>query len=35
MVVQGNEVHVTFDEEDLPFEEELLRNPKSLKGWLR
>jgi len=26
---------VHFDEEDLVFEEELLRNPKSLKAWLR
>jgi pre-mRNA-splicing factor SYF1 len=28
-------VHVVFNQEDLPFEEELLRNPKSLKSWLR
>ena len=28
-------VHVVFEEEDLPFEEELLRNPHSLKAWLR
>ncbi len=30
-----SKVHVVFEEEDLPFEEELLRNPKSLKSWLR
>ena len=28
-------VNVVFEEEDLPFEEELLRNPHSLKAWLR
>ncbi len=28
-------VHVVFNEEDLPFEEELLRNPHSLKAWFR
>ena len=28
-------VSVVFNEEDLPFEEELLRNPHSLKAWLR
>ncbi len=27
--------HVMFAEDDLPFEEELLRNPQSLKGWTR
>ena len=30
-----SQVHVVFEEEDLPFEEELLRNPQSLKSWLR
>ena len=30
-----SKVHVVFNEDDLPFEEELLRNPKSLKSWLR
>ena len=30
-----SKVHVIFEEEDLPFEEELLRNPQSLKSWLR
>jgi pre-mRNA-splicing factor SYF1 len=40
-IVQGlskeldSKVHVVFNEEDLPFEEELLRNPHSLKSWLR
>ena len=28
-------VHVVFEEEDVPFEEEILRNPHSLKAWLR
>ena len=28
-------VNVVFEDEDLPFEEELLRNPHSLKAWLR
>ena len=28
-------VHVVFNDEDIPFEEELLRNPHSLKAWLR
>lgn len=28
-------VHVVFNDEDLPFEEELLRNPHSLKAWQR
>ena len=28
-------IHVVVNEEDLPFEEELLRNPCSLKAWLR
>jgi pre-mRNA-splicing factor SYF1 len=33
--MSSSNVHVVFNEEDLPFEEELLRNPKSLKSWLR
>ena len=31
----NSRVHVVFEEEDLAFEEELLRNPHSLKSWLR
>ncbi len=30
-----SKVHVVFNEDDLPFEEEILRNPCSLKSWLR
>lgn len=35
METDSSVVHVVFNDEDLPFEEELLRNPKSLKSWLR
>ena len=31
----SSSVHVVFNDEDLPFEEEILRNPFSLKSWLR
>lgn len=31
----SGDAHVMFSDDDLPFEEELLRNPKSLKAWLR
>lgn len=34
-VETDSSLHVVFNEEDLPFEEEILRNPHSLKSWLR
>ena len=33
--VVDTSIHVVFNDEDIPFEEELLRNPHSLKSWLR
>ena len=33
--VVDSSVHIVFNDDDIPFEEELLRNPHSLKSWLR
>ena len=33
--IVDNSMHIVFNDEDIPFEEELLRNPHSLKSWLR
>ena len=33
--VVDSSIHIVFNDEDIPFEEELLRNPHSLKSWLR
>ena len=28
-------MHLVLNEEDLPYEEEILRNPRSIKPWIR
>ena len=33
--VVDSSIHIVFNDEDIPFEEELLRNPHSLKAWIR
>ncbi|XP_038206702.1 pre-mRNA-splicing factor syf1 homolog [Zerene cesonia] len=34
-LLDGKEIEIFFSEEDLPYEEEILRNPFSVKHWLR
>ncbi|XP_045459127.1 pre-mRNA-splicing factor syf1 homolog [Melitaea cinxia] len=34
-LLDGKEIDIFFSEEDLPYEEEILRNPFSVKHWLR
>ncbi|OWR44340.1 putative XPA-binding protein 2 [Danaus plexippus plexippus] len=34
-VLDGKEIDIFFSEEDLPYEEEILRNPFSVRHWLR
>ncbi|KAM3964811.1 pre-mRNA-splicing factor SYF1 fand [Aphomia sociella] len=34
-LLDGQEIDIFFSEEDLPYEEEILRNPFSVKHWLR
>lgn len=34
-LLDGKEIDIFFNEEDLPYEEEILRNPFSVKHWLR
>ncbi|XP_026327401.1 pre-mRNA-splicing factor SYF1 [Hyposmocoma kahamanoa] len=34
-MLDGKEIEIFFSEEDLPYEEEILRNPFSVKHWLR
>lgn len=35
MVVDSSTPRIIFNEEDLPYEEEILRNPYMVKPWMR